>query len=326
MSAVLLVQRVPPMRASLRSAWRLAHVGAFVLVLAGAASAAGATGELFTFAVFGDTPYNEEDESRFPDFIGELNREDVAFVVHVGDLKSAAEPCTDEVYLERRRWFGLSHHPFAYLPGDNDWLDCTRSLFDPRDPRERLHKLREVYFVNGHGLGQAPLGAVRQSDRSPHHSFPEHLRWVHQGVLFVTLNVPGPDDNSRDAAERGKRGAAISAWLADSFSLARERRMRAVTVLIHASPWAPSGKPRRAFDSLLTQLARETRRFGLPVLMVHGDEHHYRVDQPLPDPERNTPLANFTRVEVFGSPTMNWVRVRVIEEAGRIRFFVTPGS
>jgi hypothetical protein len=51
-----------------------------------------------------------------------------------------------------------------------------------------------------------------------------------------------------------------------------------------------------------------------PVLVVHGDS------------DRNASLVNFTRVEVFGSPAMNWVRVRVSEDSGRIRFFVTPGS
>jgi len=31
-------------------------------------------------------------------------------------------------------------------------------------------------------------------------------------------------------------------------------------------------------------------------------------------------------VEVFGYPTMNWVRIRVGDEGGRVRFEVTPGS
>ncbi len=314
------------MSARLRAARWLARLASIALLLAGAASAAGGTGALFTFAVFGDTPYSEEEEARFPDFIAELNREKLAFAVHVGDFKSAASACTDELYLERRRWFELSHHPFSYLPGDNDWLDCTRALFDAREPGERLQKLRAVFFANGRGAGQAPLNAVRQSDLSARHPFPEHQRWLHQGVLFLTLNVPGPNNNAGDPGERAERGAAISAWVADSFSLVRKRHLRAVIVLMHASMWAPSGNPRRAFVSLVTQLAHETRRFDGPVLLVHGDEHHYRVDQPLRDPGSRTPIENFTRVEVFGGPAMNWVRVRVSEDGGRVRFFVTPGS
>jgi len=59
---------------------------------------------------------------------------------------------------------------------------------------------------------------------------------------------------------------------------------------------------------------------------VHGETHHYRLDQPLLDNASGAPPPNFTRVEVFGYPEMNWVRVRVIEENGRVRFEAKPGS
>jgi len=83
---------------------------------------------------------------------------------------------------------------------------------------------------------------------------------------------------------------------------------------------------RRAFEPLLKQLAHESRRYGSPVLLVHGDERRYRVDQPLRDPASRTLIGNFNRVEVFGGPAMNWVRMRVSEDARRVRFFVTPGG
>lgn len=280
----------------------------------------------FAFAVFGDTPYTADEEAHFPDLIAEMNREGLAFVIHVGDFKSANSACTDDLYRERRGWFGLSRQPFVYLPGDNDWLDCARAIEDPHNPRERLQKLRALFFGTNVVLGQRPLEALRQSDRSEQHDYPEHLRWSHRGLLFVTLNVPGPTNNSRDHVEHAQRSAAIAHWLAESFRLARERGLRAVVVVTHASPWAASGRPRRGFNRLLGQLARETRRFSRPVLLVHGDEHHYLVDQPLRDPERGERLDNFTRIEIFGSPEMNWVRVRVSEEAGRVRWEITPGS
>ena len=305
---------------------RVTRLACLALSLATPAFAADEARIVLTFGAFGDTPYNEEEEARFPDLIAELNREELAFAIHVGDFKSAASVCTDELYLERRRWFGLSHHPFVFLAGDNDWLDCNRALLDGRDPRERLQKLRVIFFDSGKGLGQAPLTAVRQSDVSPNHAYPEHLRWLDRGVLFITLNVPGPNNNSRDAAERDPRSKAISAWLDDSFRIARAGSLRAIVVFMHASAWNSAGKPRRAFRPLLAQLARETRQFGRPVLLVHGDEHQYRVDQPLRNDESNEPISNFTRVEVFGSPDMNWVRIRIIEEAGRIRWEVRPGS
>ena len=89
---------------------------------------------------------------------------------------------------------------------------------------------------------------------------------------------------------------------------------------------AVSGQPRRGFERLLGQLAHETRRFGGTVLLVHGDEHRFLVDRPLRDPQDGNPLDNFTRVEVFGSPAMNWVRVRVTQKSGRVSWEITPGS
>jgi len=281
----------------------------------------------FAFAAFGDTPYTREEEERFPDFIASLNREPLAFVVHVGDFKSAWSECSDEVFLERRQWFDLSHHPFIYVPGDNEWTDCTRALAAARDPLERLQKLREVFFTGAASLGQRQMRLVRQSDAGdPRRHYPEHLRWEHEGVLFVTLNAPGPNNNVRMPEEHARRAAAIRDWLEQGFRLARARALRAVVVLTQADPWGASGRPRRGFAALVQTLAAQARKFPGEVLLVHGDSHRYRVDRPPRDPESGAALANFTRVGVFGSPEMNWVRVRVSEEAGRVRFEVTPGN
>jgi hypothetical protein len=46
------------------------------------------------------------------------------------------------------------------------------------------------------------------------------------------------------------------------------------------------------------------------VLLMHGDTHQYRDDEPLP---------GLRRVEVYGSPSVRWARAR-IERAG-VRLF-----
>ena len=50
----------------------------------------------------------------------------LAFALHVGDFKWAGSECSDELFLQRREWFELSHHPFFFIPGDNEWSDCSR--------------------------------------------------------------------------------------------------------------------------------------------------------------------------------------------------------
>jgi hypothetical protein len=282
----------------------------------------------FTFAALGDTPYSAEEEPRFIGIIAELNREKLAFVVHVGDFKAAIARCSDELFLQRKEWFELIHHAFVFVPGDNEWTDCTRTWGGGHQPLERLRKLRELFFNGASSLGQRPVRLVRQRETTRGaHDYPEHARWMHERVLFVTLNAPGPDNNARAMPEEfSRRSAAIRDWLEEGFRLARDRSLRGVVVVMHANPWLLPGRPRRGFGELLATLTAVTRTFAGEVLLVHGDTHQYRVDRPLREPANGAPLANFMRVEVFGSPFVNWVRIRVTEEDGRIRFEATPGS
>ena len=114
---------------------------ALVALLAGATAQAFAAQE-FTFAALGDTPYSPDEEARFIGMVAELNREPLAFVVHVGDFKSGSSECSDHVFQQRREWFDLSHHPWIYTPGDNEWIDCWRGwgrTYESRSRRPARH-------------------------------------------------------------------------------------------------------------------------------------------------------------------------------------------
>jgi hypothetical protein len=291
---------------------------ALCAVLAGGPAAAAE----FTFAAFGDAPYSRDEEARFPDLIAEISREDLSFVVHVGDFKAANARCSDELFLQRRDWFNYFRHPLVFVPGDNEWTDCRRLLAGGFDPLERLGKLRELFYRDERSLGQVRLVLERQAG-----DYPEHSRWRQERVLFVTLNVPGGANNARDMPQeyRARNGAGLR-WLAESFRIARADSLGAVVVIMHANPWvAPSGHY-FGYREIIAAFAREAKEFGGAVLLIHGDTHRYRVDRPLQDPATRATIANFTRVEVFGHPTMNWVRVRVRDDAGQVRFEVSPGG
>ena len=68
--------------------------------------------------------YLREDYERL---IEHVNSEaDIAWVLHVGDVKGGSTSCSDE---ELFRYFDLNQRfekPFIVTPGDNDWLDCIR--------------------------------------------------------------------------------------------------------------------------------------------------------------------------------------------------------
>ena len=280
----------------------------------------------FSFALVGDAPYSPEEEMAFGSLLREIDREDVAFVVHVGDFKHGWTSCGDAVFRQRQQMFAASRHALIYLPGDNDWADCWRLPAGGYDPLERLAKLRELFFAQGASLGGQPLALLRQSDAAAAAPYPEHVRWTLGHVVFAGFNLPGGDNNAqRMPGEHARRDAAARDWLKQSFAHARRQQARALVVLIHANPIGSSLRVRRGYTSFISLLVSETLKFTGQVLLAHGDTHVYRVDKPLRDPATGTTLANLTRVESFGHPRVDWVRVRVVDTAGAVSFEISPG-
>lgn len=272
----------------------------------------------FAFSAFGDVPYNAAEEPQLVAMIAEMNREPLSFAMHVGDFKSAQSECSDALYQARLETFSLSHHAFVFVPGDNEWTDCRRAHWAPRDPLERLAKLRQLFFTGNRTLGQTPLSVVGQAERG----YPEHLRWSVENVVFATLNIPGPSNNSGMAQESRRRTAAVLEWMREAFRTAREARSPAVVFGVQANLWTGNS----AYGGILATLADEAQRFGGQVLVVHGDTHWFRNDKPLVDPRSGNPVANVTRLEVYGSPFVSWLRVTVRIENGRAEFSVRRGG
>lgn len=272
----------------------------------------------FSFGVFGDIPYSRYERQAATGIVREMGEQPLEFAIHIGDIKSGSEPCTDETLLWSRTLFAASRHPLIYVPGDNEWTDCHRSRAGGRDPEERLRRLREIFYPSALSLGQRSIALARQSDDARFRDYRENVRWQHGIVLFIGLHVVGSNNNfGRSAAadvEHRRRNIANIAWLTQSFELANRRLVRAVVVVIHGNPLfelPATEKARRGYNDFLKHLQVETIAFGKPVLLVHGDTHMYRVDQPMMDHKLGRPVKNLTRLETFGSPFLGWVKVTV---------------
>jgi hypothetical protein len=298
--------------------------------LAVCSTAAFAQGVAFSFAVFGDTPYNAFEAAAVARLLHETDRAGMAFVVHVGDLKAAAEPCSDRLFRERRELLDASPRPLVYVPGDNEWTDCHRASAGGYHPRERLDALRALFFRDDESLGRHRLRLVRQSDDPRFRAYRENARWIASNVVFATFNVPGSNNNlGRNAlmdAEHAERMTACFAWLAQAIELAREPAIRGLVLLAHGDPrfHRPSDST-DGYTGWRYALRAHASTLDKPVLYIHGDGHRYRVDQPLRDLLTHDRVAGFTRVEVFGSPSVAWVRVNVDPDAAR-PFTVAPGG
>jgi hypothetical protein len=302
-------------------------------VLAAAALAACAFAahgaERFSFAAFGDAPYFAFEEPAVVRLIASFAEAGVEFAVHVGDLKSGSARCTDALFEERLRMLDASPVPLVFTPGDNDWLDCHRATAGSYEPLERLERVRELFHAGAASLGRRTLPLVRQSADPRFRAYRENARWTFGGVAFVTLNVPGSNNNlgrtSAMDAEHAARMAANFEWLDEAVRRAEAPDMRGLVVFAHADPRFGRGPPRvDGFARFREVLRAHAEWLAKPLLLVHGDGHRYRVDRPLRDRATGRPLDHFTRVEVFGTPEVNWVRIDVDPANPRL-FAVSPG-
>lgn len=289
------------------------------MILAGVIAALPASAEPFTFAAMGDTPYNlPEDMKKFDRLIDRINDNAPVFSIHVGDIKSGGTPCTDAAFQAIHDRFMKIEGAIFYTPGDNEWTDCHRRKAGEFDPRERLAKLREMFFAEARSLGRKPIRYTRQSDAGRYPQMVENAIWRHRDVVFAAVHVVGSNNglerNAASVAEYERRDRANIDWLKRAFREAHDARAAAIVIAIHADPRFEVENPRdqenSGFKATLAALARGAKDFERPVLVIHGDSHEFVIDKPLRDQDGKR-VHNVTRLEVMGGRDVGAVFVTV---------------
>ena len=232
----------------------------------------------FRVGLIGDSGYDDQGQVNLHRVRESANAAALAFVVHDGDIWLGGSRCTDERLRQVKTVFD-GFRTLVYAPGDNEWQDCP-------NPDGRLPAIRRVFFSQAGSLGTRSIEQRRQPD------FPENARWEHNGVVFATLNVPGP-------AGGGPAAAADLAWLDATFDRAQAIGAAAVMVIWQDDPTDGSSAP------LVARLKRRSATFRKPVVLVHGDTHRFKLDNPWKD------VRNLTRLETFPTFTPEWVKVIV---------------
>jgi hypothetical protein len=368
----------------------LAALVAGVLVLAATASAAtreeGEGNAAVTLAVYGDAPYGIEPPAgpldltafqRTPAFIADVNADPaIDMVLHVGDLHSGSEHCyatpADNPYggVSDQGIFDLwkaFQDPVVYTPGDNEWADCTKkkentpatSYYDPTqaghlpgDPLDNLALVRSIFFAHpSFTLGQHKRLVLSQGVLDPRYrAYVENVMWVQAGVVFVTINLPGSNNdlvpwyggwgkpqNPRQLAESADRTAADQAWLDAAFKVAKLIRAKGVLIGAQADMWDPAAMPKNpndgldGYDGIVQQLAALTRDFKKPVLLVNGDSHVFGADKPLSQAFYGGAPATVGDVHHVGYAVDNFQRITVEGSTNApanwyLRLNVDPGS
>lgn len=207
------------------------------------------------------------------------------------------------------------------------------------DPAANLELVRRRFFAHpGMSLGAHPMTVTSQADAAdPAHpsdrDYAENAIWEQAGVLFVTVNLPGGSNNDTDPwygaptmspaqqAEVSARTGADLRWIAKAFATARADGVAAVVVDWQADIWDLDGKTAAhlsQYDQFASAVADGTTAFGKPVLMLNGDSHVYKTDNPLAasDPANaihpGHDVPNFHRIVVHGSTTpLEYLRLSI---------------
>lgn len=309
-----------------------------------------------TIAVFGDWPYNQLLLDNASRLINTVNADrDVETVMHVGDIHSGNMACTSAGVLppiasSNPGWnqavfnkFQQFKAPLVYTPGDNEWTDCHKSKEKSSGyPLNELASVRSLFFAKpGHTLGLNEKVVLTQAKKFDP-AYPsdaklvENMMWKNAGVVFVTVNMPGSNNDSlpwngifanpgEQMQEVTERTGADMRWLEAAFDEAARSHAKALVIGLQADMWDLSalqagGDGLDKYTDFVKLLADRSVKFGRPVLLLNGDSHVYGADQPLADPSSATgvihatqAVPNLTRITVQGSTNApaEWLKLTI---------------
>ena len=276
--------------------------------------------QAFKFVALGDMPYTiPDDYSRYERLIGAVNVANPSFTIFIGDTKSGSTPCTDQYNQIVKNYFQQFNRPLIYSIGDNEWTDCHRPLAGSYDPLERLEKLRSTFFANSKSQGKQQMVLHRQADIMPQFSqYVENAYWVKNGFLFVNLHIPGSNNNfeRNEIAmnEYRQRNEANLAWIDYAFTLAEKNKLSGIIFAYQADMfYAPSQATELSsgYRDTLLSFTGHAQSFKKPVLLVHGDSHRLKIDQPLKTLDQKLVLENVIRLQVMGEDQVQAVEIGV---------------
>ncbi len=221
------------------------------------------------------------------------------------------------------------------------------------NPVDNLALIRSIFFPRPGGtLGSGRLRVLSQAQVDNHahptdNQYVENVMWQRGGVLFVTVNVPGGSNNDADpwygapaatpqqSTEAAHRTGAALRWLDRAFGTASHLHARAVAIVAQADMWDLDGKEASHlanYEPLVSSIATHTKAYRKPVLLLNGDSHIYRSDNPLKKASSCTgdesvcayddwnshpsyDVSNFHRIVVHGSTVpLEYLRLKVNPE------------
>jgi hypothetical protein len=278
--------------------------------------------DAFSFVAMGDMPYKlPDDYAKFDALIGAVNAMKPAFSIHLGDIKAGSTPCTDENFKKVFDQMAALNDPLVFTPGDNEWTDCHREKAGKFDPRERLAKVRQMFYPTpGKTLGKTPMDVTSQAVAMPEFSaFVENVRFERNGVVFGTVHVVG-SNNGFEPVDPGAveeffaRDKANLAWIDAVFKQATDTNAKAVVLAMQADVYDirqafPEMPRASAYTKTVQAIEKGAKAFNKPVLVIQGDSHELKYENFRGADGKIVP--NTMRLVVMGEKYVHAVRVIV---------------
>lgn len=171
--------------------------------------------------------------------------------------------------------------------------------YEKGDPVKNLQLVRNIFFAKpGVTLGSPSMTVHSQAYEGTTDSDRQYVEntWFMKGkTLYVTVNIPGGSNNGTDpwyAAptmsqaqqdEVTARTNATKNWLNNAFNQATKNNATSMIILTQADMWdtEKTAQTLNGYTQYIDIIAKGTSTFGKPVLLLNGDSHIFRSDNPL---------------------------------------------
>jgi hypothetical protein len=237
--------------------------------------------EAFSFAVIAKPQRAATADALLHEAIEETDADNLAFVVANG-IKADAEPCTDELYKNRRALFDSAKNGLIVSVAATDWADCTGAKNRPIAV-ERIRRLREMFFTDDFSFGDSKIPLIRQSTIPSFRMYAENMHWRIGDVLFATINLPANNNNYLNAAGRNSefedRQVANNDWLKRIFITAKVGKLNGIVLFCDGNPMIHTEHSSGFFSSSKREgyadVRRQITKFGATyhghILIIHGE-------------------------------------------------------
>jgi hypothetical protein len=219
-------------------------------------------------AATGDGPRGPEDWTLLPQYFAAEKADGRArYLFHTGDLCKGSQMFDADYSARVAALYRQSSIPVLFVVGDNEWNDQN----DPWAAWPRWEK----DFMRFHEAYPGAPTLARQG------SNPENFAWVEDGVLIIGVNLVG--GFMHDVEEWDYRHRANVEWVSDN--LKRHGNDAYAVVVVGQA------HPKSKHEDFVVPFAKTVAAFEKPVLYLHGDGHHWQLEEGWRAP-------NMTRIQV----------------------------